>query len=61
MDGFARAIGDGISGLVGGALGSIGEALGGMVDALRAALPAGALPVIVVALALLLLWVVLKR
>jgi hypothetical protein len=61
MDGLGRAVGDGIGGLVGGALDAIGAALSGTLDALGAALPAGALPVIGIAAALLLLWLVLKR
>ena len=61
MDGFVRAIGDGIGGLVGGALDTIGSTLSGMVGALAAAFPVGALPVIGIAAALLLLWLVLKR
>jgi hypothetical protein len=61
MDGLSRSIGDGISGLVGGAIHAIGAALDGMVSALGSALPAGALPVIGIATALLLAWAVLKR
>jgi hypothetical protein len=61
MDGLLRAIGDGISGLVGGALGAIWAALGGIVAALSAALPAGALPVIVVGVVVLALWRVLRH
>ena len=59
--GLGRAVGDGIGGLVGGALDAIGAALSGTVGALSTALPAGALPVIGVAAVLLLLWLVLKR
>ena len=61
MDGLGRAVGDGIGGLVGGALDAIGAAVSGTLDALSTALPAGALPVIGVAAVLLLLWLVLKR
>jgi hypothetical protein len=61
MDGLLRSIGDGLTGLVEGALAAIGGALSGMVDALAAALPAGSLPVLGVAGALLLLWLILKR
>ena len=61
MDGFARSIGDGITGLVGGALAAIGEALSGIVDALAAALPAGALPVLGIALLVLILWRIIRR
>jgi hypothetical protein len=61
MDGFTRAIGDGISGLVGGSLHAIGSALDGMVSVLGAALPPGAQPVIGVVVALLFFWAVIKR
>jgi len=61
MDGFARSIGDGISGLVGGSLQAIGAALDGMVSAVSAALPPGALPVIGVAAALVFAWALFRR
>lgn len=61
MDGLTRAIGDGITGLVGGAFGFIESAFSGMVAALGAALPAGALPVMVVGVVLLVLWRVLRH
>jgi hypothetical protein len=61
MDGFARSIGDGITGLVGGALAAIGGALSGMVDSLSAALPTGALPVLGIALLVLILWRIIRH
>jgi hypothetical protein len=61
MDGLGRAVGDGIGGFFGNALHAVGVALSGTVDALSTALPAGALPVIAIAGALLLLWLILKR
>ncbi len=61
MDGLLRSVGDGISGLVSGALAAIGSALQGMVDAVSSALPAGVLPVLGVGLALLVLWLIVKR
>jgi hypothetical protein len=61
MDGLTRAIGDGITGLVGGALGFIWAAFSGILDALSAALPAGALPVITVAIVLIVFWRVLRH
>jgi phosphoribosylcarboxyaminoimidazole (NCAIR) mutase len=61
MDGLGRAVGDGISGLVGGAIDGITAALSGMVDALSTALPAGAVPVIGVALLLLVVLAVIRR
>lgn len=61
MDGLGRSVGDGITGLVGGALDAIGAAISGIIDALGAALPAGALPVIGIAAVVLVIWLVLKR
>ena len=61
MDGLSRSVGDGITGLVGGALEAIGSAVSGVVDALGTALPAGALPVIGIAAVVLVIWLVLKR
>jgi hypothetical protein len=61
MDGFVRSIGDGITGLVGGALAAIGQALAGIVDSLSAALPAGALPVLGITLFIMILWWVIRR
>ena len=61
MDGLLRSVGDGLTGLVGGAVDAIGSAIAGIGDALDTALPAGALPVIGIAGALVLLWLVLKR
>jgi hypothetical protein len=61
MDGLARSVGDGITGLVGGALAAIGQALSGMVDALSTAVPAGVLPVVGIALVVVVLWRVIRR
>jgi len=61
MDGLGRAVGDGISGLVGGAINGIAAALSGMVNAVSAAVPAGALPVIGIAVVALVLLAVLRR
>lgn len=61
MDGLGRAVGDGISGLVGGALHGIAAALSGIVDSLSAALPAGALPAIGLGLLLLVAWTLVRR
>ncbi len=60
MDGLGRTIGDGISGPVGEAISPIAAALAGMRNAVTAALPAGAVPVIGIALVLFLA-VLLKR
>jgi hypothetical protein len=61
VDGLGRAVGDGISGLVSGALSGISAALSGMVDALSRALPSGALPVIGIGLLLLVVLAVVRR
>ena len=61
MDGLGRTIGGGISGLVAGAVAGIGAAISGIVDSLNAALPTGALPVIVVSLLLLFVCAVVKK
>jgi hypothetical protein len=61
MDGLTRTIGDGITGLVGGALGFIWSAFSGIVASLSALLPAGALPVITVAIVLVVFWRVLRH
>jgi hypothetical protein len=61
MDGLGRAVGDGISGLVGGAINGITSALGGMIHAVSVALPAGALPVIGIGVLLLVLVAVFRR
>jgi hypothetical protein len=61
MDGLGSAIGNGISGLVGGAVAAIGNAIAGVVGALGAALPAGALPLIGIVLVIVVGWVLVKR
>lgn len=60
MDGPARAVGDGISGLVGDALQAIGAALSGIVRALETALPAGALPVLAILAVVAIAWLVVR-
>ncbi len=61
MDGLGRSVGDGITGLVGGALAGIGAALSGIVDSLGRALPQGALPVIGAAFVILVVIALLRR
>jgi hypothetical protein len=61
MDGLIRSVGNGISGLVVGALDAIGAAISGTLNALGAALPAGAMPVLGIAAVLLLLWFLFRR
>lgn len=61
MDGLLRSIGDGLTGMIGGALAAIESALTGMGNALASALPDGALPVLGVGLLVLIgIWL-LKR
>jgi hypothetical protein len=47
MDSFARAIGEGISGLVAGSFAVIGDVLRGIVNSLNATLPGGMLAIVV--------------
>ena len=61
MDGLARSIGDGITGLVGGALAAVDQALAGIVDSLSGALPVGVLPVLGITLLVLILWRIIRR
>jgi hypothetical protein len=61
MDGLLRSIGDGLTGLVGGALAAFGGALSGMVDALVRAVPGGLVTMAGIALALVLVWLVFRR
>jgi hypothetical protein len=60
MDGLLRSVGDGITGLVSGAIGAIGAALSGIAGALGAALGPFAIPVAVAGV-LVVAWLVLKR
>ncbi len=60
MDGLLRSIGDGVTGLVGGALDAIGAALAGMGAALGAALGPFTLP-LAIGGAIVLAWLVLRR
>ena len=61
MDDFARAIGEGVSGLVAGSFGLIGEVLRGMVDTLNAALPGGLLAIVVFIVLTFAAWQLAKR
>ena len=61
MDGLGQAVGSGISGLVAGAIAGISAAIGGIAGAIDHSLPPGALPVIVVGLALVFVWAVIRR
>jgi hypothetical protein len=61
MDGFANAIGDGITGLVAGAFAAIGGTLRGLVGAADRALPGGLLLVVVFVVLVALAWTLAKR
>jgi hypothetical protein len=61
MDGLGQAVGNGISGLFAGAFGAIEAAVSGVVDALSTALPAGALPVIGIAVVVLVVVALIRR
>lgn len=61
MDGFANAIGSGISGLVEGSFSVIGQTLRGMVDVLSRALPGAVLPAVVFVILAVSAWQLAKR
>jgi hypothetical protein len=61
MDGFAQAIGQGISGLVAGSFAVIGDTLRGIVDALNRALPGGMLALVVFVVLTVAAWQLAKR
>jgi hypothetical protein len=61
VDGFTRTVGDGITGLVGGAFRFIGDVLRGMVDAADRALPGGMLFVVAFVVAVVVAWQFAKR
>jgi divalent metal cation (Fe/Co/Zn/Cd) transporter len=61
MDGFAQAIGQGISGLVAGSFAVIGDVLRGMVDAMNRALPGGMLALVVFVVLTIAAWQLAKR
>lgn len=61
MDGLARSVGDGITGLVAGAFDVIGDALRGIVNAGNQALPSGLFWVLVFVLLVAGAWTLAKR
>jgi hypothetical protein len=61
MDGFASAIGPGISGLVGGSFATVGDVLRGTVDVLNRALPGGMLAAVVFVVLAVAAWQLAKR
>jgi hypothetical protein len=58
---FVRTIGNGVSGLVGGAVGAIGAGIATMVTALQAALPGPLFPIVVVGTIVLFVWWLLRK
>ncbi len=61
FDGLARAVGDGVAGLVGGAFQAIGAAFRGVFAALQGVLPGLWLPIVVVAVLIVVGWQLAKR
>jgi hypothetical protein len=61
MDGLGQAVGNGITGLVGGAFNAIGAALRGIVDAGNQALPNGLFWVLIFVVLLVAAWTLVKR
>ena len=61
MDGLSRSVGNGITGLVGGAFEAIGGALRGIVGALNAALPGGMFAAVVFVVLVFVAWQLTKR
>ena len=59
--GLIRAIGNGITSLVGGAFEALGAAANGIFDGLQALLPGLWLPVVVVAVLIVVGWQLVKR
>jgi hypothetical protein len=58
---LARAIGEGISGLVAGSIAAIGAGIATMVTALQAALPGPLFPIVIGGAIVLIAWWVLRR
>lgn len=61
MDGLGRTVGDGITGLIGGAFDAIGGALRGIVAAGEQALPGGLLWAVVFVVLVVGAWTLAKR
>lgn len=61
MDGLGRSVGDGISGLVGGAFDAIGAALRGIVDAGEGAVPGGIVFTLFLVIVVIVGWNLVKR
>lgn len=58
---LGRAVGDGISGLVGGALAALSGAYDQLVASFQSILPGPAFPIVVIAILVLLGWLVIRR
>lgn len=61
MDGLGESVGQGISGLIGGAFDAIGAALRGIVAAGERALPGGLLWAVIFVLLVLAAWALARR
>jgi uncharacterized membrane protein YeaQ/YmgE (transglycosylase-associated protein family) len=61
MGDFARTIGEGISGLVGGSVAAIASAIGTIVRTLQTSLPGPLFPLVVGAVIVLFLWWLFRR
>lgn len=61
MDGLGESVGEGISGLIGGAFDAIGAALRGIVAAGERALPGGLLWAVIFVLLVLAAWALARR
>jgi hypothetical protein len=61
MDDFARAIGNGIAGLIEGSFAVIGSTLRAIVDSLDRAMPFGLFPAVVFVVVVLAGWQLVKR
>ena len=61
MGDFARTIGQGISGLVGGSIAAIGGAIGAIIGQLQTWLPGPLFPIIVGGVVVLVVWWLLRK
>jgi len=61
MGDFARAIGEGISGLVGGSIAAISGAIGTMVGQLQVWLPGPLFPLVIGGVVVLFVWWLLRK
>ena len=61
MDGLARSVGDGITGMVAGAFEFVGNSIRGIVSSANAVLPGGLLVAVVFVVLILFAWNLAKR